>query len=149
MSNIDIRDIWFDFAAAFARKKDASGWDALTSQEQEIATLWMLEADVYNGGFVQFFCNWGEEAYICAVRALQTVGAVHALEIVKSRYGCIKHLLEDERLTQLWDIPMLLTEKEAELLDRLDHTFWEDQDRIAEIAYRYYVLQLGLSSPSS
>lgn len=144
MSKPDIRDIWFDYAAAFVQRKNASDWNILTKQEQEIAALWLLEADVYNGEFVQFFCNWGDEAYICAVRALQAIGAVHALEIVQSGYACIEHLSEDNRLTQLWDIPKFLTEEEAERLDKLDMRFWEDQDRIAEIAHRYYVQQLGI-----
>jgi len=110
--------------------------------------LWLLEADVYNGGFVQFFCNWGEEAYIRAVRALQAIGAVHALEIVQSGYACIEHLSEDNRLTQLWDIPKFLTEEEVERLDKLDKRFWEDHDHIAEIAYRYYVQELGITVSS-
>ncbi|WP_426452295.1 DMP19 family protein [Paenibacillus sp. S-38] len=148
MSTMDIRDIWGDFAEAFVQKKNASGWDTLTPQEQEIAALWILEADVYNGGFLQFFCNGGEEAYICAVRALQAIGAVHALDVVQSGYACIEHLSDDHRLTQLWDIPKFLTEKETEMLDKLDQRFWEDQDRIVEMAHRYYVEQLGISSPS-
>lgn len=148
MSKTDICDIWFDYAAAFVHKKNASDWNTLAKQEQEIAALWLLEADVYNGGFVQFFCNWGDEAYICAVRALQAIGAVHALEIVQSGYACIEHLSEDNRLTQLWDIPKFLTEEEAERLDKLDKRFWEDQDRIAEIAHRYYVQQLGIPASS-
>ncbi|WP_425466194.1 DMP19 family protein [Paenibacillus methanolicus] len=137
---MDIRDLWFDFAAAFVQRKNASGWDALSVQEQEIAALWMLEADVYNGGFLQFFCNGGEEAYNYAVRALQAIGAVHALDVVKSGYACIEHLSEDNRLTQLWDIPTFLTEEETAILDKLDARFWQDPDRIAELAYRYYVV---------
>ncbi|WP_313640159.1 DUF4375 domain-containing protein [Paenibacillus sp.] len=57
MSKTDICDIWFDYAEAFVQKKNASDWNTLTPQEQEIAALWLLEADVYNGGFVQFFCS--------------------------------------------------------------------------------------------
>lgn len=148
MSKSDIHDIWFNYAAAFVQQKNASDWNTLSTQEQEIAALWLLEADVYNGGFVQFFCNWGEEAYIRAVRALQAIGAVHALEIVQSGYACIEHLSEDNRLTQLWDIPKFLTEEEAERLDKLDKRFWEDHDHIAEIAYRYYVQELGITGSS-
>ncbi|MEF2248414.1 DMP19 family protein [Paenibacillus sp. IITD108] len=95
-----------------------------------------------------FFCNGGEEAYIHAVRALQAIGALHALEIVQSGYACIEHLSEDNRLTQLWDIPKFLTEEEAERLDKLDKSFWEDYDHIAEIAYRYYVEELGITVSS-
>lgn len=63
------------------------------------------------------------------------------------KYACIEHLSEDNRLTQLWDIPMFLTEEEIERLDKLDEKFWEDQDHIAEIAHRYYVKQLGIHTP--
>lgn len=147
MDKTDICDIWFDFAMAFVDKKNDSGWNTLTLEEQEIAALWLLEADLYNGGFIQFFCNWGEVAYLNAVRALQAIGAVHALEIVQSGYACIEHLSEDKRLTQLWDIPMFLTEEEIERLDKLDEQFWEDQDHIAEIAHRYYVEKLGIHTP--
>ncbi|MGZ9586696.1 DMP19 family protein [Paenibacillus marinisediminis] len=148
MSEIDISDLWFDYAGAFVDKKNASGWDKLTPQEQEIVALWLLEADVYNGGFLQFFCNWGEGAYIHALRALQAIGAVHALEIVQSGYACIEHLSEDNRLTQLWDIPKFLTDEELDRMDELDTRFWEDQDRIAENAHRYYVQQLGMTALS-
>lgn len=60
MSKSDIHDIWLDYAAAFVQQKNASDWNTLATHEQEIAALWLLEADVYNGGFVQFFCNWGK-----------------------------------------------------------------------------------------
>ncbi|MEF2248413.1 DMP19 family protein [Paenibacillus sp. IITD108] len=59
MSKSDIHDIWFDYAAAFVQQKNASDWNTLATHEQEIAALWLLEADVYNGGFVQFFLQWG------------------------------------------------------------------------------------------
>ncbi|MCM3340679.1 DMP19 family protein [Paenibacillus sp. MER TA 81-3] len=147
MDKTDICDIWFDFAIAFVDKKNDSGWNALTPEEQEIVALWLLEADLYNGGFIQFFCNWGEAAYLHAVRALQAIGAVHALEIIQSGYACIERLSGDKRLTQLWDIPKFLTEEEIERLDKLDEQFWEDEDRIAEIAHQYYVEQLGIHTP--
>lgn len=148
MSETDINDVWFDYAGAFVQKKnDTLGWDALNAHEQEIAALWLLEADVYNGGFVQFFCNWGEEAYLHALRALKAIGAVHALEIIQAGYACIEHFSQDDRLKELWDIMKYLTEEEEERLDALDNQFWDDQDQIAKIAYEYYAQQLGISAP--
>ncbi|SYX83912.1 DMP19 family protein [Paenibacillus alvei] len=144
MDEKDICDIWFDFASSFVDKKNDSGWDALTPEEQEITSLWLLEVDLYNSGFIQFFCNWGEAAYLHAVRALQAIGAVHALGIIQSGYASIERLSEDKRLTELWDIPQFLTEEEIERLDKLDKQFWEDPDKIAEKAHRYYVEQLGI-----
>ena len=52
---------WFDFTSAYVEKLNAAGgsdWSILTPEEQELAALWKLEMDMYNGGFVQFFCNW-------------------------------------------------------------------------------------------
>ncbi|WP_334071423.1 DMP19 family protein [Paenibacillus sp. A14] len=149
MSETNLNDAWYDFAGAFVDKKNASSlrWQVLTSDEQEIAALWLLEADMYNGGFIQFFCNWGEEAYLYAVRALQAIGAVRALELVTSGYACIERLEQDDRLKQLWDIPKFLTTEEEARLDELDQRFWEDPDRIAETAYRYYAVKLGIPAP--
>lgn len=140
MSEQDINDIWYEYAVSFVEKKNeaANGWAALTANEQEIAALWLLEVDVFNGGFMQFFCNWGEEAYLHALRALHTIGATQVLNIIKSAYGCMEHLKEDERLTELWDIPKFLTIEQEQQLDTLDQQFWDNEDQIAQKAFDYY-----------
>ncbi|WP_145322154.1 DMP19 family protein [Paenibacillus xylanexedens] len=142
----DINDVWYEYALSFVGKKNESeqGWAALTSNEQEIAALWLLEVDVFNGGFIQFFCNWGEEAYRYALRALQTIGATQVIGILTSAYGCIQHLEEDERLTELWDIPKFLTIEQEQQLDILDQQFWNNEDQIAEKAHHYYHGKLNI-----
>jgi hypothetical protein len=50
--------------------------------EREMAALWRLEADVNNGGCLQFFCNWGQESYLYASAALRKIGAHKMAEIV-------------------------------------------------------------------
>ncbi|UPK41764.1 MULTISPECIES: DMP19 family protein [Paenibacillus] len=148
MSEQDINEVWYEYALTFVGKKNesAQGWAALTANEQEIAALWLLETDVFNGGFVQFFCNWGEEAYLYALRALHVIGAPQVLDIIKSAYGCIEHLEEDERLNGLWDIPKFLTTEEERKLDILDQQFWNNEDQIAEKAYAYYHEKLNMMS---
>ncbi|WP_063563093.1 DUF4375 domain-containing protein [Paenibacillus sp. O199] len=148
MSEQDINDVWYEYALTFVGKKNesAQGWAALTTNEQEIAALWLLEMDVFNGGFVQFFCNWGEEVYLYALQALHIIGATQVMDIIKSAYGCIKHLGEDERLAELWDIPTFLTVEEEQHLDVLDQQFWNNEDQIAEKAYAYYHEKLNKMS---
>lgn len=34
--------------------------DALSAQDQLLVALWRMEADINNGGFMQFLCNWGD-----------------------------------------------------------------------------------------
>jgi hypothetical protein len=146
MSEQDINDIWYDYAVLFVEKKNESeqGWASLTSNEQDIVALWLLEVDIFNGGFIQFFCNWGEEVYRYALRALHIIDATQVVEIITSAYGCIKHLKEDERLTELWDIPKFLTKEQEQHLDALDQQFWNNEDQIAEKAYGYYHGKLNM-----
>ncbi|MEC0127518.1 DMP19 family protein [Paenibacillus pabuli] len=148
MSEQDLHDVWYEYAVSFVGKKNESGqgWASLTPNEQEIAALWLLETDAFNGGFLQFFCNWGEEAYLYALRALHAIGANQVLDIIKSAYGCIKHLEEDERLTQLWDIPQFLTTEQEQQLDALDQQFWNNEDQIPQKAYGYYHGKLNMLS---
>ncbi|SCY22211.1 protein of unknown function [Paenibacillus polysaccharolyticus] len=140
MSERDIQDVWYDYALTFVEKKNrsAQGWTALSQTEQEIAALWLFEADVYNGGFIQFFCNWGEEAYKFACKALETIGANQVLSNVKQQYACFEHLENDSRLTWLWDIPKYLETEQEERLDELDQQLWNNEDQVAEKAYAHY-----------
>lgn len=57
----DIDDVWFDYAVQFVTKLSnaKNDWDSLREEEREIAALWKWEADVYNGGFIQFFLQLG------------------------------------------------------------------------------------------
>lgn len=36
-----------------------------------VAALYWLELEMYNGGFLQFFCNWGYDAYLLAIKGLE------------------------------------------------------------------------------
>lgn len=148
MSEQDIQDIWYDYALAFVEKKNSSegGWASLSEHEQEIAALWLLEADVYNGGFMQFFCNWGEEAYQFACRALHTIGAYQVLSNIQEQYVCFEPLVDDDRVTALWDIPRYLGAEQEQLLDELDQQLWNNEDHMTEKAYAYYhdQIQIGV-----
>ena len=55
----DLDKKWFDFTSQFVDKlsNNENDWNALSEHEQELAALWKLEMDMYNGGFLQFFCN--------------------------------------------------------------------------------------------
>ncbi|WFR60644.1 DUF4375 domain-containing protein [Paenibacillus amylolyticus] len=78
------------------------------------------------------------------MQALETIDAKQVSGIISSAYDCIKHLEEDERLTELWDIPKFLTMEQEQQLDALDQQFWNNEDQIAEKAYDYYHGKLNM-----
>jgi hypothetical protein len=152
MSQSDAADAdkqWYDFTSHFVQKliDHRSDWAALREEEQDLAALWKLEADMYNGGFVQFFCNWGYECYGYATRCLARIGAAECLGIVEKAYGVIERLSDDERLQGLWDIPAYLTAEELAQLDALDNAYWENTDQVAQKTLAAYAELLKRTLP--
>lgn len=50
--------------------------------QREMAALWRLEADVNNGGYLQFLMNWGYESYVYASAGLKRIGAERMAQII-------------------------------------------------------------------
>ena len=113
--------------------------EKLTDTEQELATLWRFEADVSNGGLVQFFCNWGPQSYDIAHRALRKIEADRAREALEEFYSVIERFQDDEKIKNLWDIAEFLNDKELEIITRLDKEYWENHlAEISVLAVNFY-----------
>lgn len=140
MDNID--NVWLDLLdTAVDKLHTANGnWSDLTEKNQELAALWRLEADMNNGGFVQFFCNWGIDCYKISTTALKKIGADKMLEIIESEFKIIDAVYSrsKDNLREYWDIAKYITDTEIEELDRLDSKFWKYPDNISQLGYEYY-----------
>lgn len=108
-------------------------WEALDEAEQELAALWKLEADMFNGGFLQFFGNHGMPGLRHALRGLARIGATRSLQLVEAAYGRIVHLEDDPRISSLQDIPSVLSDDEREGVAGLDRAFCQ----ISEVSQRF------------
>ena len=139
----DFEDKWDAYSIEFCKKLeyDCGGdWSRLDPDGQEIAALWKLVADMYNGGFEQFFCIWGYECYWYAMRGIQRIGDTKLLELLHNTYtNVFDKFREDERLTYYSDIPQYLTEDDENILMETDTTFWEGEGEIlCQTAYEFY-----------
>lgn len=142
----DYVDLWDDYSIKFNSKLvDSDGdWSKLDTDEQEIAALWKLCVDVYNGGFIQFFCNWGYECFCYAMRGLKRIEDVSLYDLLNDTYNnVLDKFKDDSRLTVYWDIPEYLTEEDEEILDSTDTKFYEVEGELfARMAYEYYCNKL-------
>lgn len=141
---------WDDYSINFCKKLEVTmkgDWDRLDPDEQEIAALWKLLVDMYNGGFLQFFCNWGYTGYWYAMRGLQRMGATSLLHLLHQTYQrVLAPLKEDSRLTTYWDIPQYLTETDHQILNATDTAFYETEGvQFAKMAYEFYAVHLKKS----
>lgn len=140
---VDYVDLWDRYSIEFCKKLeyDCGGdWNKLDETEQEIAALWKLVVDVYNGGFVQFFCNWGYDCYQYAMRGIRRIGDNELFELFNSTYvNVFDKFQDDKRLTKYWDIPQYFTEEDENILDDTDNEFWDNAGEIlCKMAYEFY-----------
>lgn len=98
-----------------------------------VAALYWLELEMYNGGFLQFFCNWGYDAYLLAIKGLGAINATYTEQLLIQAYGIIQRLENDSQLQELWDIPKHLTENEITKLNKIDEEYWEDKENIMRL----------------
>ncbi len=136
-------DMFDDYSGQFNRKLeyDFNGdWKKLDMDEQELAALWKLIVDVNNGGFMQFFCNWGYECYWYAMRGIQRIGDRPLLEMLHNTYMTVfDKFKEDDRVKAYWDIPKYITPEDENVLMETNTSFWEEKgEALAETAYKYY-----------
>lgn len=139
----DYDELWDNYSGEFNKKlvfDCGSDWKKLDETEQEIAALWKLVVDTNNGGFEQFFTNWGFECYWYAMRGIQKIGDRTLLELLHGTYmNVFDKFREDTRLTYYSDIFDYLTEEGEDILRETNIAFWEEHgERLCGEAYRFY-----------
>lgn len=118
----------------------AADWqlDALPLREQQLAALWRLEADVNNGGFLQFFCNWGEATCRTATAALADIGALQMHSLVQQMRAVLDRLDGSPKIQALMDLYKQLSPVELDTLETLDEAFWEYPDRLSRLGVLHF-----------
>ncbi len=156
----DYDELWDDYASKFNDKlvNEFDGdWTKLDETEQEIAALWKLAADMYMGGFDEFFLNWGFDCYNYAMRGITRVKDANS-GLVKIGCGKVYKLFEnvyqkvfarfenDERIKAYSDILQYLTEEDQAVLEKTYETFDEKLGPLlCQRAYEYYCEKLKKS----
>lgn len=138
----DIDDSWLNLTEKYVEKLHANEnvWASLTSNEAELAALWKLETDMNNGGFMQFFCNWGLECYEIAVRGLQKIKAEKMRAIIEAEFAIVDSTYEINKnsINSYSDIGKFILEQDFKRLDELDECFWQYPESISELGFQYY-----------
>lgn len=133
--------IWEHLCREAMGRLQALEWqlEQLPEDDQAIVALWRLEADGYNGGFLQFFCNWGERSCELALKALAAIGARSAHAVVSRQRQLIGPLEDHPQLQRLWDIPELLSDEQHELIGgELDEQLWAAMEEVPTLAVKYF-----------
>jgi hypothetical protein len=106
------------------------------SEEQKVfSSIWVLESEVNNGGFIQYFENdRGETAYF-APNALKRIGAVKCAEIVECAIDVVCGASFSTDAKGIEAALAATSDDTEEELERLDSEFFNYPDNLTELLF--------------
>jgi Domain of unknown function (DUF4375) len=114
-----------------------SRFEDLSTEEQVIVEVYVLEAEVNNGGFDQFFMNSSGDQALATPLALDAIGASNAAVIMRkamAEFGAAGPDPDrEERIKQV----EILGEPSVQRWDALDQLFYEYPDDLAALLATY------------
>jgi hypothetical protein len=120
-----IRDLW--------KVVDESGWDALTDVEKQIYAIQLLDMEVNNGGFAQYYFNSSGDSWQDALSGLDKIGAVQRHQLM---LATLEKFIDsspsqdrDKRMSQLSQI----ARKHEDPFNRQDNAWYEIEDENLEL----------------
>jgi hypothetical protein len=106
------------------------GFQGLSEPEKRYYAVCLLEGEVYNGGFHQYFLNNSGGYYEYTLLGLQEIDALQSLDLLKNA----KHVIfDDESVSESAGKRMEFilqgdSDERDKLLGEIDKKFWQDPD---------------------
>lgn len=133
-----ITDVW----PPIAKRWNTHGFSALAPQEQTFARVWMLVAEVDNGGLAQYLFNSHGGEGLLAVDGLRQMGAFGLADELRAALAALPGghpaAMQDQRQAQIDAL-----DPAARVLERFDEALYaaerDLQDMMAEFARRHLV----------
>lgn len=118
----------------------AAQWDItrISCLQHELVALWRMEADINNGGFLQFLGNWGLANHRLSLEALQAIGAPITRQCLQDMFAVLKRFEEEPENVDYSDLPALLTDAEHEQLQELEEAFWDYPEPLNKLVVMHY-----------
>ncbi|WP_104092510.1 DUF4375 domain-containing protein [Arthrobacter sp. GMC3] len=119
---------------------EALGWsvERLNERDRDLIALWRAEADINNGGFLQFIGNWGLPNYHTAIAALEKTGAPSAAALLRSMMVLIRNYLNDPEISTPADLLNKLSDSDSDRIDELDEAFWTYPDDLTRLVVQHF-----------
>lgn len=112
--------------------------DAVSPQDQQLVALWRMEADINNGGFMQFLCNWGDRTCQLALQALGDIGAVQTRAALAGMRGLLDRFEDDPAVTELADLYGAMTELEQQTLEAFEEAYYARPEDLARLGLLHF-----------
>jgi hypothetical protein len=147
------RALWVSLVERSADNRALDGW---SDEEKTYFCVCLLEGEVCNGGFDQYFSNSSGDYYSLALDGLVKIEATQSIQILREAARVLfgssgppadrseRWRITNSRVRRLADL-VTRHHRSAEL-ERLDKRFWGDPDQIAD-RLTAYAEEKGLVAP--
>lgn len=109
------------------------GYESLSDPEKKYFAVGLLDGEVFNGGFDQYFFNSSADHFYDAERGLKDMGALQALDLLLRAKQVLFDF--DAVPTNTGTRRIILQQKasisRSERLEKLDQLYWGDPDSLA------------------
>lgn len=105
--------------------------------ERELAALWRMEADINNGGYLQFIQTWGRESYEYGSLALERIGARRMRHIVDQCQAIVDEHVDAAHQSD-GNLRSRLPAAAAKRILELSYNFMDYPEDIAQLGLKYY-----------
>ena len=127
----------FSLQADIVNREVSCGYASLSSAERVFYCVWMLEAEVNNGGFEQFFGNTAGDIAEDVPAALRAIGAGHTAVLVEQANAVFGPAGPPADWDAREDLIAEFDDATRERLDELDQAFYEYRDNLSELLTAY------------
>ena len=123
------RALWRDLVSRVY--EPAKGFETLSENEKQYYAVGLLDGEVYNGGFVQFFDNTSGEYYRYSELGLIRIGAKESLRLLReSKLAAFGNSPVPKDQTQRWSHT---NDEVTKKLDDLDSKYYETKEDVGEL----------------
>lgn len=119
------------------KSKNDENFESLNQFEKNVLYIEMLEAQVNNGGFDQYFFNSSGEYAYETLTALEQVGASKAAELLEQAIKAFPQLPIPKDTEQRRELMEDLPERISDIWEQLDDKFYEYPDNIGGLTIAY------------
>lgn len=110
----------------------------ISPAQHQLVALWRMEADINNGGFLQFLGNWGVANHQLTLQALHAIGAPVTQQCLQDMFAVVRRFEDMPENVDLSDLPALLTDAEHEQLQELEEAFWDYPEPLNKLMVMHY-----------
>ena len=131
--------LWLDLL----KRSEGNDLSTFSDDEKLYFTVCILEGEVYNGGFHQFFFNSSGDHFEVTLNGLETLKAYQckeiAVEAARAVFG-FSHVPKDRQ--ERWDALKAFDERiglgsDNDPLEALDRRFWSDPDDLSSLLVNF------------